>query len=685
MNFGAWIRADENKKEMMRETHMKKQNILLRLVIIMIALSFCIALNPAPAQAAAKKKKYTTTYKGVDYARVYNFRYYMKKYPSVKKKVKNNPKKAIKYFVQKGMAKGHRACASFDVKSYYRGNPQLRKKFGKNYKKYYLYYINGGYKEKNAKKTATGVKKMVYEASGKKEKDSKEATVNVTSSSVTINSCKISGEKVIIKATVNNLNKGTLLSLFALPSYTKSISSQKSISTVKVSGSTITCSAPLNLDTVNSVLQKKFLFAYGSGTKWKIASNSFYIQNPQAAAKIKTAFPKPARGTKKGLKSQILTSEFINKIFELNCSNVAVDFPIQTFLGGSGVTYKYNGKTYHFSSAILDYQAALKKLCKKGIVVTGVFYLSDRNLTKYMPPEAAIASRDASTTFNLNTSNSTRLELEALFSCLADYFCSDGALVANWIFGNEIDQYIRYNFSGDVSYSKYIQYYADGFRMFNTAVKSRYKNARTYFSFDHNWNLSFELAGTYRGKMVLADIHSYLKKHGAIHWDIALNPYPSPELDPRFWKLSPLVTISPDSQQFTMMTMRELSAWIKKTYGKDVHIILPEVGISSNYQGQEMEEEQAAAIALAYYLAEFDPNIDLFVIQREKNDPAEEARNFHVSLYRASFSNPKKAVDVFSDMDTPRWNTATKKYLQYIGSGMTWKKLVPGFNGARFE
>ena len=54
--------------------------------------------------------------------------------------------------------------------------------------------------------------------------------------------------------------------------------------------------------------------------------------DPQAAARITTAFPKPARGTKKGLKSQILSSEYRTKITELNCSHVAVDFPLEIFL-----------------------------------------------------------------------------------------------------------------------------------------------------------------------------------------------------------------------------------------------------------------------------------------------------------------------------------------------------------------
>ncbi len=656
----------------------KKHGILKRAAALLLAAVLVIGLFPLSASAASKKK-YPTIYNGVNYAKVYSFKYYMKKYPSVKKKVGNNPKKALSYFVRKGMKKGQRASKSFDVKSYYRGNPALRRRYGKQYKLYYLHYINKGYKYPAYKKTATGVKKMVY------EKVSKPTPVKkITSSSVTITSCKISGNNVILKATNNNLGTGTALQLFAVPSYATKVSVKSSKKTLKVSGKTISCSIPLNLGTSDSVLQKKFLFAAKNGDSWKNASNSFYIQNPQAAARITTAFPKPARGTKKGLKSQILSSEYRNKITELNCSHVAVDFPLEIFLDGSGLPYRYNGKTYYFSTAVLDFQEALRKICSKGIVVTGVFYLSDRNLTEYMPPEAARGSRSGRATFNVNTSNSNRLRLEALFSCLADKLCSNGSFVANWVFGNEINHYSLYNYSGDISYARYVKYNADAFRMFNTAVKSRVKNARTYFSFDHNWNLSFRLEGSYKGRTLLKSINAYLKKQGAIHWDIALHPYPSPELDPRFWNRSRLATDSGTPEQYTMLNMRKLSKWIKNIYGKSVHIILPETGISSYYQGREMESEQAAAVAYAYYLAEFDPNIDMIAIHREKSDPSEEAQGFHVSLYRSSFSNPKKSAKVFRYMDTKKYKTYASPYLKYINSASSWSSIVKGFSPARF-
>ena len=595
----------------------------------------------------------------------------------------NNPKKALTYFVSKGMKKGHRAIKSFDVKSYYRGNPALRRRYGKQYKLYYLHYINKGYKDPAFKKTATGVKKMVYEKVSKPTPVSK-----ITSSSITITSCKISGNNVILKAKNNNLGNGTPLQLFAVPSYASKVSLKSSKKSLKVSGKTITCSIPLNLNTANSVLQMKFLFAAKNGNSWKNASNSFYIQNPQAAARITTAFPKPARGTKKGLKSQVLTSEFRNMISDLNCSHVAVDFPLELFLNGSGLAYRYNGKTYYFSTMMLDFQDALRQLCEKGIVVTGVFYLSDRDLTEYMPPEAARGNLSGRATYNVTTSNSNRLRLEALFSCLADTLCSDGSFVANWVFGNEVNEYIGYYYSGPISYSRFHESLAEGYRMFNACVKSRWKNARCYLSLDHNWNVSWPVADSYMGMDLVKDFNLDLARQGRVHWDMAMHPYPAPEQDPRFWNRSWTVTNSGDTQQITMLNMSSWAVYLKMTYGTNIHIILNETGVSSTYNKVEMLNEQAAAVALTYYLIEFDKNLDTMDYHRNIDDPGETNTGWHLGLYYKpaygwDYSRPKPSANVFRYMDSASWDSATSRYAPITGRA-SWKDWVPNFDAGRF-
>lgn len=111
----------------------------------------CVLLAVRPAEAAG-----TTVYKGVNYSRVYNYDYYVKRYPAVKKVCKT-PEKVLAYFVTSGMTRHHRASASFDPVSYYNGNPALRKKFGKDWTKYYRHYMSTGYKLEKYRKTAVGI------------------------------------------------------------------------------------------------------------------------------------------------------------------------------------------------------------------------------------------------------------------------------------------------------------------------------------------------------------------------------------------------------------------------------------------------------------------------------------------------------------------------------------------------
>ena len=143
--------------------------LMIAVLFMFFALAGCrCVFSPVIASAAetqsGSEKKYETVYKGQDYSRVYDYRYYCKKYPSVIRKIGNSPKKVLKNFVTQGMKKGRRGCASFKVRSYIYGNPDLRRKYGNNLKKYYLHYQNKGYKSRRRAATAVKIKKMVSPA-----------------------------------------------------------------------------------------------------------------------------------------------------------------------------------------------------------------------------------------------------------------------------------------------------------------------------------------------------------------------------------------------------------------------------------------------------------------------------------------------------------------------------------------
>ena len=100
-----------------------------------------------------------TTYKGINYADVYNQDYYYKNNPFIQSQFKaTDGAGLIKNFVESGMAKGLRGSANFDVNSYRLQYPDLRGAFGNNLKAYYMHYITNGKKEG---RKATGTTQMV--------------------------------------------------------------------------------------------------------------------------------------------------------------------------------------------------------------------------------------------------------------------------------------------------------------------------------------------------------------------------------------------------------------------------------------------------------------------------------------------------------------------------------------------
>jgi len=85
-----------------------------------------------------------TTYNGVDYAAVYNYSYYIAKYPDLASAFGSDQQKAIAHFVNFGMGEGRQATNTFNVNAYKSTYKDLRQIFYNDLPKYYLHYINYG-------------------------------------------------------------------------------------------------------------------------------------------------------------------------------------------------------------------------------------------------------------------------------------------------------------------------------------------------------------------------------------------------------------------------------------------------------------------------------------------------------------------------------------------------------------
>lgn len=89
-----------------------------------------------------------TVYNGVDYALVYDYNYYINKYPDIKAAFNGDERATLQHFVQYGMREGRQAKASFNVGIYKKNYSDLRSAFGNYLPSYYTHYISYGYREK---------------------------------------------------------------------------------------------------------------------------------------------------------------------------------------------------------------------------------------------------------------------------------------------------------------------------------------------------------------------------------------------------------------------------------------------------------------------------------------------------------------------------------------------------------
>lgn len=116
-----------------------------------------IAAWNVPANLKGTKKEEPiitsgTTWNGVNYAPVYNYTYYKKKYKDLQKAFGNDKDAYFRHFCEHGMHECRKASSNFDVKKYRAKYEDLQKAFGNNWPKYYEHYcVHGKFENRKAK------------------------------------------------------------------------------------------------------------------------------------------------------------------------------------------------------------------------------------------------------------------------------------------------------------------------------------------------------------------------------------------------------------------------------------------------------------------------------------------------------------------------------------------------------
>ena len=498
-----------------------------------------------------------------------------------------------------------------------------------------------------------------------------------------IKSCKILGDKsrVQVKAKVSRKvkSKDSYYYLFALSPKNNKLS--KPAAKVKKTKN-ITFTVPLNYNKAGSRLMCKFLVAVKSGKKYTAVSGEKYISNPEKMASSSRAFTKGK--SKKGLQF----GESLPDAVSLGVNYCLFNINITEFTqkGGQQLKYNYKGKNYYFNQSAFDRWGSLfSQLQSNKMNLSAEFLLPwEAGQTELIHPAARRKTSAHYYAWNIST-KAAREKYEALFSCIAEQF--DGGhgrgYINNYIIGNEVNAYSQWHYTGSTSLKTNANLYADTYELVYMAVKSKCKNARVSICLTHTWNVS--TAGQFHSSRSFLDQFAVrLKEYGNTDFTIAYHAYSQPLLQTEFWKNSPQqVTNSVNSPFITMKNIEYLTKYVKSKYGSKTRIMLTEQGFSSHGSGGE--KKQAAAIAYAYYKAEFNDMIDCIIFRCQADSQVEiNSDNLHMGLWTVGMGKKKAAYDVFQYMDTSKGESYTKSCRKHLGI-TKWSVLVPGYKSGRFR
>lgn len=418
-----------------------------------------------------------------------------------------------------------------------------------------------------------------------------------------------------------------------------------------------------------NLIHGKYAIAVKNGSKYTLISKAQFVANPEDAA-VYTA-PFPTIRSKKGLQGTNSTQMAGGQCF-MNC---VINTSIASNEQLGGTKYVYNGKTYWFNDL---WGGAISEANRKGLVTTCQFMMTWPGTDRY--GHLLLNAKNGGAPmryYAINASNKkSRQLLEAYFCFLAERYSKESCHLDNWVIGNEVNIYPMWFYAGNTGHGKFMENYANLFRIVYYSVKGYNKNARVYICTDHTWT---DRCGDWGAKSFMSAFNKEIKKQNKkIQWNLAYHAYPAILTSAATWN-DRFTTNSENSEFVTPKNLHILTSYVKKNYGTSCRIILTEQGFTAN-SGSNV---QAAAIAYTFYKAQFDDMIDAVIFRAEYDDPGEVAQGLSFGLI-ASNGKKRPAYNVYKYMDTPQYEKYTNAYLSTIGVS-SWKEVAPNFDASVFD
>ena len=465
---------------------------------------------------------------------------------------------------------------------------------------------------------------------------------------VRIEQCLIQGENVVVTASARTVpaSDDGLYYLIANQTYQEGAAGRQAATAPAAGSATFTFA--LRKNQPDSQLFNKFVVATKQNGVMTPVSGAKYITNPEATA---THTQGRRSVGKKGILPAVAT---INSglLKETGTNQVVYNLPVGNLCSGSGISYQYNGKTYHFSSAIVgQYDQIVPSLNRQGIQITLVLLNNLTGDSTLIHP----LSRDnaGANYYAFNTAEQAGVEkLEAVASFLGERYSGTGhGTVDNWVVGNEVNARNEWNYMTPVDVGTFAAEYAKAVRIFYNGIKAQNGNANVYISIDQQWSRPSNAALYYAGRSFLDTFNGIVSAEGNIDWHVAIHPYNVPLYDPRPWNPSGLVQHSVATPYLTIQNIDVLtdylgqSAYLSPT-GQVRSVLCSEVGYTS-LQGEDV---QAAALMYAYWQAANNSHIDGIIFSRQQDDAGEIAQGLANGISNLDGSH-KLAWDFYVNMN----------------------------------
>lgn len=504
-------------------------------------------------------------------------------------------------------------------------------------------------------------------AAGKEQMD-----VQAAGRPVEIRSCLISGDDVLCMIEADRVPSSDDGKYYVYADEVYEDGPEGEIVATVDAESSITASFPLNFNTEDSNLSRKFLVAVKRGGEMMQVSDEHYITNPEEVATYS------ATRMSTGIKGILLDTTRVlgGDLEDLGVQQVIYNLSVDELCSGADVpgaiSFDYNGKTYYFDNeTVTHYDQLFKLLNEKGMQITVV--LLNRGEGTYsqdlVHPMAKEGDVDCPG-YALNVAEEEGVDhLKAVGAFLSQRYSgmTDCGQIDNWIVGNEVNARTEWWYMNSTSLDVNVNAYVKAFRILYNEMKAMNANVQIYNSIDQEWNRKSN-PGSFLAKEYLDKFNYYMNREGNVDWGLSYHPYNSPLYDPYAWN-GPAVWVKKNlsTPYITMQNVDILIDYMHQDKflnpsGEVRSISLAEIGYTS-YFG---DSKQEASIAYGYLKAASLPDVDAFMLFRLTDDAHEMESKLSLGIEDQD-GNKKPAYDIYKKLGTADEAEAKERASDIIG------------------